>query len=70
MKPTITFTSVEEWEKAFFPHWVANTEGSKLLQNPHAYAENSIAELTQSMLLMHAARPSSSRRLHKPSVKA
>lgn len=70
MKSIITFTSVEEWEKTFFPDWVVKTEGNKLLQNPHAYAENSIAELTQAMLVTHSIKASSSRRHHKPSIKA
>lgn len=69
MKSAITYTSIEEWERAFFPHWVANTEGNKLLQDPHAYAENSIAELTQSMMAARNSKLPSSRKIQKTPVK-
>lgn len=70
MKSATTYSSIEEWEKAFFPHWLAEVEGSKLLQNPHAYAENSIAELTQSLLVTHNTKVGSPLRSQKSSVKA
>lgn len=57
MKTTAVFTTTKEWEKAFFPNWVVRAEGSRLLQDPHAFAENSIAELTQSMVAKQSTNP-------------